>query len=161
MIAITQVEVDGMKFQLIPLPLLKVLKLDKQLLTLLLPALSGFKNLDAEVDLEAITKGISEALTRMPNEDFESFVTDLLSCATYLPSNSPPVQMTSTDQVNTIFSGKILSVYKLLFQVMKHNKFSPFALMEGGGDLKGLISGLLKPGDSRKENGDKSGNSAS
>ena len=150
---VLKIEVDKMRFQLSPLPLLKVLRLDKKVLALVLPALSGFTDLDAQIDFGLLSKGISEALTRMPDNDFESLALDLLSSVAYLPDNGAPVEMTSAQELNTIFSGKILTIYKLLFEVMRFNKFSPFALLEGGGNLTGLISGLLKPENTRNGSG--------
>ena len=159
MLAVTKIIVDGMSFQLIPLPALKALRLDKKVVTVLIPAISGLKelNLDAQIDLESLSRGISEALSRLSDDDFENLAIDLLSSVTYIPDNAVPIELTSTQEINNIFSGKLITIYKLFFEVMKYNKFSPFALLEGDGNLMSKIIGLSRPDSTKKESGTQSG----
>lgn len=151
------VVLDGLSFNIQPLPALTAMRLDKKVLTVVLPAISGFKNLslDAELDLEALSRGISEALGRLPDSDFETLVIDLLACVIYMPKGETPVELTSIQQINAVFCGQIILIYKLLFEVMRFNKFSPFALLEGGGlsMLKTPGSGNLKTNKNVTGNG--------
>lgn len=145
MISSKKIELEGMTFNVQPLPAMTAVKLDKKVLTVVLPAISGLKNLslDSELDLGALSMAVSEALGRLPDSEFENLVIDLLSCVIYLPKGDSPVELTSIQQINSVFCGKIVLIYKLLFEVMRFNKFSPFALLEGGG-----LSMLKTPGSS-------------
>ena len=144
-------EGGDMEFFLSPLPALTAIKLDKRVLTLLLPALSGFKelSLDSSIDLNALTKGVSEALGRMDDKDFEELVLQLLSTAVYQKQGSAPLELNDKHNINKVFGGELISLYKLLFEVMRYNKFSPFVLLEGGGSVMSRI--LTSSGQTNKE----------
>ena len=163
MIQSKKIELGGLSFMLQPLPALTAMRLDKRVLTVVLPAISGFKNLslDTELDLGLLSRALSEALGRLPDTDFENLVTDLLSCVVYLPKGESPIELTSIQSINAIFCGEIVLIYKLLFEVMRFNKFSPFALLEGGGMSILKTSGLSNIDTNKKETGNGLGKSAS
>lgn len=149
------ITIDGMEFNLRPLPIMKALKLDKRVVTILLPVLGGVKefSLDAKVDLKTMADGVAESLSRMENKDFEELVIDLLSGVIYLEPGKGAQEIT-LDIINRIFQGKLSTVYKLMFEVMKFNKFSPFELVAGGNVMnKILISASTM--QEEKKNGNK------
>lgn len=149
--------IDGMKFNFKPLPAMKAIKLDKKVVTLIMPVLGGFKelSLDAKVDMEVIAKGLGEALGNITDEDFEKLTLDLLSGVVYLEEGKAPQEI-DANVVNLIFQGKLMSLYKLMFEVMRYNKFSPFGLVEGGSVMK-KIHTLLDTKAKEKKNGNRSG----
>lgn len=156
MIEPKNIELDGMKFQLQPLPSLKALRLDKKVIELLVPIFGGIKefSLDAEIDLEAVSKAFSESLGRMKDDEFEKLVTDLLSSVLYLPTGAAPQEL-NPETINQVFRGKISLIYKLMFEVMRYNKFSPFELV-GGGNVINKILSSTGPIKIQKKNGNKS-----
>jgi len=149
--------INKKKFYFQPLGLFKALKLDKKIITLLLPALSRMKNLklDSEIDLGAMFGAVAEALGGMKDEDFISLIKELLSTTQHLPESGQPEDLTEDLILTKVFTGDLMGVYKLLFEVMKFNKFSPFELM-GDGNKMEQISSLLSKNEKQKEIGNKS-----
>jgi hypothetical protein len=148
--------IDGLNFQLQPIPPLEAIKLDKRVGTLFLPIISGFKKLDmdAEVDLEKIASGISKALNEMSGEDFKKLIIDLFQTTSYLPDGASP-EMLTAEAINRVFLGKTNVIYKLAFEIMKYNKFSPFVLV-GGGNVMKKILGSSQQENQQKKNSEKS-----
>lgn len=142
MIEPKKITVDGLEFNLNPLPALKALKLDKKIIALLLPALSGIKgaDLDAEIDLSLVMGAISESLDKLSDDETEKLFIDLLYGVQYLPSGAGVEDMDGST-VNKVFQGKLMTLYKLAMEVMKYNKFTPFTLA-GSGGLSSIIPGL-------------------
>ncbi len=139
MIEPTEKEIDGMKFYFHPLPAFTAAKMDARVLALLAPILGGLKdlNLNASIDTETMARGASEALIKLSEGDLEEFAMKLLSATTYFKEGTPtPIEIT-TELINMEFKGKLQTLYKLLFAVMKYNKFSPFVLGTGG---KGILA---------------------
>jgi len=141
MIEPKMVVVDGMKFQLTAIPALKALKLDKTVVQLLVPIFGGVQgmSLDQEIDMSAMAKGLATALTNMDNEDMVRFFIDLFIGVKYLEDGAAPQEM-SAGVIDRIFTGMLISMYKLAFEVMKFNKFSPFVLVGGGNVIKAVFS---------------------
>jgi hypothetical protein len=130
--AFKDIQIDGMKFQMYPLKGFTALRLDKKVVTLLLPVLGGLDNLDKQIDLKTVFNGFAESLEKLSDVEFQKFVSDLLSTTQYLPEGKPPQEITP-DVIDSAFRGKILVIYKLLFEVMGYNQFTPFVLVGGGG----------------------------
>ena len=149
------IKIDELSFYLQPLRPLKAIRLDKQILTLLLPALGGLKDLslDSNVDLGVLSKGVSDALQAMDGDDFEKFIIELFTSAQFMENGQPPQDLTD-GVVNRIFSGKLFSIYKLVFEIMKFNKFTPFELV-GDGNLMSKIGISVNPKKKMKKFGSK------
>jgi hypothetical protein len=145
MIEPKRITVDGLEFNLNPLPALKALKLDKKIIALILPALSGAKgvDLDAEIDLSVMMTAISESLDRLSDDDTEKLFVDLLYGVQYLPAGGAVEDITG-ETINKVFQGKLMTLYKLAMEVMKYNKFTPFTLA-GNGGLSNIIRGSIAP----------------
>ena len=133
--------IDGIKFYFNPLPARLALKLDKQVITLITPALGGLKDFDLKkyIDLKAIVEGIGEALRSLDGDDFIKLVLDLLCKTATCPEGEGP-QLIDGDIFDKVFSGNNKTVYKLMFAVMKYNKFLPFELGLGGSVMKKILS---------------------
>ena len=145
MLETKDIEIGDMKFQLNPLKGFKAVKLDKKVISLCLPALKGVKDMDEQsIDIGMIISGITDALDGMTEGDFEKFVLDLLSTTILQITGKPPMVIDS-NTIDSEFQGESITLYKLLFEVMKYNKFTPFVLASGGGSgtLKTLTSSLM------------------
>jgi hypothetical protein len=130
-------------FQLKPIPALKAIKLDKKIMTLLVPVIGGLKDvsLDAGIDMSTVARGLSEALNDLDDKDTEQLIIDLLYGVVYVKSGEPPMEL-NEGTINNVFNGCFEKLYDLIFEVMKYNKFSPFRLAAGGKKIPGMF-GLL------------------
>lgn len=141
MIEPKKIIVDGLEFNLQPLPALEAMKLDKRVTTLLIPLIGGLKDLslDADIDFETAARGLYEAFNRMDDNEFQSLVVNLLRSVQYLPQGGAPTELTQ-ETINQIFMGKLVSIYKLMIEVMRFNKFSPFELVGAGNVITKILS---------------------
>lgn len=142
MIEPKKLNIDGMEFTIHPMPALRALKLDKRIITMLLPIISGFKklDLDSDIDMGAIVSGISEGMNKLDEATYEKLVIDMLSNVQCIPPGGEACQLDSAGSIDRVFVGNLLTVYKLMFEVMRHNKFSPFALVGDGNGIKKILS---------------------
>lgn len=131
-----EVEIDGVKFILNPLKGFTALYLDKKVITLLTPVIKGFKSLDTNIDLGAAIDGFGTALDGMGEEDYKKFVLSLLSTVQVMAPNKPPIEI-DVNTLDSVFAGKALVLYQLMFEIMRYNNFTPFALLgRGGGKIQ-------------------------
>jgi hypothetical protein len=141
MLDIQNITIDGMEFQLVPLPILKAARLDKKVISILTPVLGTVKSLDDEIDLGKVI-----------DEEYEKFIIDLCSTVTCHKPGQPPVQLMG-ENINELFKGALKTLYKLMYEVMKYNKFSPFALMADSGNLTTIMSLFAGQEETTKEDG--------
>lgn len=138
------------EFQIQPFFAMKALKLEKKTITLITPVLSALLSsssdnikldslMDTNIDLEKVGLALSRALENLSDNEFESFVLDMLS-STYFKDGSGKPQIINKEIFNTIFIGNLMYVYRLIIEVMKVNKFSFLALMEDGKGILGIDS---------------------
>ena len=125
---------DELEFQLTPIPVMHALVLDKQIVSLLLPAMSGFAGLDT-IDMSETVGELSGALQKMGDKEFQKFVIALTATTIFIPAGGAPVEL-NENKINEIFSGRLFSLYKLLLEIMRYNRFSPFELIGGGLGMK-------------------------
>ncbi len=131
MLETKDIEIEGHRFQLRPLPVLKAARLDKKVITVLAPILGTVKSLDDEINIEKAVKSVMDALSSLSDAEYEAFIIDLCSTVVYTAPGQQPIELGSSD-INKIFVGELKTLYKLMFEVMRYNKFSPFGLVEGG-----------------------------
>lgn len=145
--------IDGMLFHFNPLPATMALKLDKEIITLITPALGGVDKLDlsTNINLKIVTQGIGEALRGLDGDSFIKFVLDLCSATGHTPKGGVP-ELISNENFDKVFTGKNKTVYKLIFALMKYNKFLPFELL-GGGNVMNIIRSLEEKTKKVKKNG--------
>lgn len=151
--------IDSMKFNFSPLSALVALKLNKKIISLLAPALGGLDkiSLDTKIDLKVISQGIGSALDNLGDEETESFLLNLFSTTTYVSTDgeTPPEVISSKEVFNLIFTGiELKTIYKVMFAVMKYNKFFPFGLVAGGNVMNKIFTSLEKT-KKEKKNGSK------
>jgi hypothetical protein len=133
---VEKVIINNKEFNLTPLPVMRALKLDKKVISLILPLFSGIEefDLDAEVDITKMISAFSDSLSKMPDQEYQEFILNMLSTTIYCPSGGTPMEFNSEDSLRA-FQGDIISLYKLLWEIMKYNKFSPFAVVGGGNQM--------------------------
>lgn len=140
------IEIKEMKFQLNPMPALKALRLDKKILSLLTPLMGGIKSLDVDkaLDLKVMADSISEAVQNLGDAEWEKLVLDFLSEVTYTGKGGTMASdlLDNTSTINNVFSEDFTFIYKLIFEVMKYNKFSPFKLVGGGFGIEKILTSL-------------------
>lgn len=124
--------IDGVDFQFLPIPAMRALRLDKQVVGIVAPILGslGSINPQAEVSLDSIGEGISRALGDLTDSTFIALVRDTLAFVTWIgPSGAVLLDKDSAiDQmVGTTGVGPVI-VYKLLIEAWRFNKLTPFAL---------------------------------
>jgi hypothetical protein len=150
MIEPKHINLDGKEFVLNPLKILKALCLDKKLMSLLLPSIGGMESfsLDSDINLGTIFQEVGKSLERMKDTDLQAFFLDLFATTQVIIPGKEAIEINAST-MDTVFSGSLLTIYKLAFEVMKHNKFSPFVLVEGGSAME-KISGLLNQTSQQK-----------
>jgi len=138
-------------FELSPLKGRKALRLDRKVVTLLLPVFKGIdmkdmsmNALQSNIDLGAIVDGITEGLGKMSEQEYSDFIEELLSTVIVKPKGVAPAQM-SGEVLDTLCLPPI-DTYKLLFEVMRYNKFTPFALGLGGEGMMRMFSSSAQTG---------------
>lgn len=144
-----ELTVDNLNFHLQPLPVMKAMRLDKKVVSLILPIFGGMEGASS-LDTGSLFSGISKALATMPDTDFESMVMELLSTTIYCPPGGSPETL-NVDIINSAFQGKLQTIYKLLFEVMKYNKFSPFVLLEDGAAMNKILTSSVLKGKAKKD----------
>ena len=140
-----EIEIDGIKFILNSMKALEAMKLDKKLISILLPAFNGLKGLsmDANIDFGAALEGLSNSLLSMKDDEYEKFIRDMFSNVQAIKPGSPAMELRELDAINTIFAGSTMTVYKLIWEVAKFNKFLPFELVGGGTGMSGIFTSLM------------------
>lgn len=150
MIQTTTKTIDGIEFQLSPFPVLTAAKLDKKVLAVIAPVLGGLDSLLADIDFEKLSRGIQQALSSMDDFEFLKLILELFSHTKAIAPGQAPIEMTTEEAINkALATGGVLTVYKLAFEVMRYNKFTPFAVASSG-DLMSAIAGLRGDAESKK-----------
>ena len=144
------VEIGDFQFEIIAMPTIKAMVLDKKLTTLLIPALSGIKDLneETEIDLKLMAEAVATALSGLSANEFETMLIDLLSYTRYKDDRAYDM---NKEVINSKFRRNGTVLYKLILEVMKFNNFLPFELLGGLGiekmnSLKSQIKKKKKAG---------------
>lgn len=120
------------------------LRLDKTIMELVMSAAGGlggsvgeWSNLDAGV----LFDGISRALRSLTSDQFVAVLTELFGCVQVSRPGRAPEQIDQETFDSALQGVPIVDLYRLAFEVMKRNQFSPFALAEqlGIGNLTSTI----------------------
>ncbi len=141
MSAIKNINIDGMEFQLNKLKALKALKLEKKIMAVASPVISSTMNtgdLDKELDFSVVGKAFATALESLDEDEYEKLLLDAVSNVTFLGDKQAP-QLITKSVFDIIFVGNLLTVYKLIYEIMKFNKFCFFEMV-GNGKLTEIIS---------------------
>jgi len=117
-------EVDGIKFQCLPLPLTERLKLDKQVLSLVAPIATAA--LSSANDMEAMTKALPEILLKLSDADFLKLINTTLSRTTAITGKGAVVLDNDTDR-DMVFQD-LMTMYKLVLEIWRYQKLTVFAV---------------------------------
>lgn len=162
MLEIQEIEVDGLKFQLHPMSPLEARKWDVRVVRLVAPllgALDGAKltektaeedeekseSEDLDISFSNVGKAIQEAFNLLSDSDMEAFLKGMFAKVIFIPDDAPSIPLTTTQAIDKALAGGNgpMTVYKLLYEVAKYNKFTPFALLGGGGATEGIAGSPL------------------
>ena len=177
------VDVEGVNFQILPMPLIEARKWDAKILLVLAPllgALDAFGEKPAEgtepaaevgaddvgpvepaeaekpaddvdiKDFSKISTSLQAALSALPDEVMNTMIRGMLSKVTCISCENGPLVLNCDKNIDIAFEGcGPVALYKLVFEVARFNKFTPFALA-GAGDATGGILASLVPGGIRK-----------
>lgn len=154
---VKNVSIGGMEFQLLPMPLLEASKWDRKVLQIIAPlvkALGGMKLDDAQpkedvaeaspdVDFSVVSEALQDALQVLPDDQLESFIKGMTRYASRIDV-TPPIALGSNTGLERAFEdANPMDLYKLLFEIARYNKFSPFALTGSGNPISGILGSVL------------------
>lgn len=136
------VTIDGMDFQIHPMVAFKALRMERIISKLIAPIFLSLTDSAVEVndikelmkkkvDLSKLGSSIVQALNSLSDKEYELLVFDLLAQAYIFDANALPIQI-NKEIFDATFTGKLTTMYKLLFEIMKASKFSFFELVAGG-----------------------------
>lgn len=131
-------EIDGIKFHIQQFPALKALRIEKKVMTLILPSVGSLiggidlqKGLDTDLDFSNIGQGLMVSLEKLSDNDFETLILELLG-NTQFEITGEAVEFIGKSNFDKVFQGKLITVYKVIFEIMKVNKFCFFEVVGGG-----------------------------
>lgn len=157
MLAPLDITIDETTFQTKGLAPVDVLRLDKTILGLIAPALSGLKVIDGKLNIEfdKSAAGLANLLIQLPDDILVTFLVKLFSRTVWVGVQGA-VELKSEKAINAAFAETtVLSIYKLAFEIMRYNKFSFFEKMGSGSEILKTF-GLQGPTQNSSENGTKS-----
>jgi len=148
-------EIDGVKFLITQSPGRAVIRLDKKTTQLLLPAaksiMSEFKKVNSylDLDLSSMIGSLEEVLSSMTEDEYEEYVFQMVNDTRAQFTSEKKlkvVELRNVESFDEVFTGRSpLTVYKLLFEIMKVNRFAFFELVGGSGiSLTGIFQNLKK-----------------
>lgn len=151
-----KVILDGVEFHIQPFKGMQALKLERKVTILLLPIFSSIFSeginlsniMDLDLDFNKIGKGMQDGIGNLSDSEFEDLVLSMLRNTQTTYDKRP--EFINETVFDAVFTGKLFLVYKLIFEVMKVNKFS-FLELVGGGIEMGTIDGLEDTIQSKKE----------
>jgi len=145
-------EIDGLIFYINQFPARKCIKLEKRTLTHIAPMLNmldGISNMNDEIDFTKIVNGVQQVLQNLEEEALEQFIFEMIGGTSVGIKNAngkETIIMLNSENgqiFDTVFRGKNLTVYKLLLEIMKVNKFGFFEFMGGGGEITGIFGKMI------------------
>lgn len=140
--------IDGVEFNFVGMDPFAVVKLEKKLAPLLLPIIGGLKVLDVDADLsdaldmEALSKGLREAISELPDADFEAMLREILRHVSTSVVGKGVVACNAEGA--SVFQGNTFLLYKVVLAYMRYAKFLPFAVLERGGAILGIVSSFAR-----------------
>jgi len=140
---IKNVDIDGIQFQIMLMPALTAAVLDRKIIGMLAPTVGGIVKeggLDAELNLDAILNNLSDGLMKLDDDEMKKLLIDMLSYVSCVVPGQGVESLNNESAINKVFAKKILSIYKLIIQVMQHNGFSVFGLVGDGLGMSGIFS---------------------
>lgn len=123
-------EIEGFKVRFMPLPATKAFTLAKRVGSILLPVLKSIdlSDLKAEVDLDRLLGGITEALASLPDDAAVGILVDSLKGCTIVAPGQAAVEVQGSQDIDAIFQGELEALYSIVLESWKFNKLAPFRL---------------------------------
>lgn len=157
-----KIKIEGFvgEFEFNPIPLSKALKLNRKIEKMTLNALKSLEALKAPLvdlflsgsgadvsdqelanmikstDVEKLVEVGDKIFSTLSDDEFEVFVKDLLSYTKYTAVGLGVVDLCDDKMFQHVFSGNVAGIYPVIFQSMKYNNFTPFALAGIGNVMK-------------------------
>lgn len=135
MIAPLDITIEGLTFQSKKLTPLDVLRLDKVVLGLFAPALSGVgKNANGKLEIafDKSAASLSNLLIQLPDDVVNEFLLKAFSRTIWLGTEGN-VELKTEVAINKAFAEvSVVAIYKLLWEVLRYNGLSFFGLMDTG-----------------------------
>jgi hypothetical protein len=99
----------------------------------------ALSNRDLGAVLGEMSGMISDMLSALDDDTFMEYAKSMLDHAAYLHQGKP-MQLNSEQAWDIAFQGEPYLIYNLLFNIMRYNNFSPFALVGFGAKTEKTVS---------------------
>lgn len=155
------VTISGMSFEIFKLPMLRRIVLDRKVARMMRPIFESLGSLDfsaiaaavknpdmapdeiaelertmgESLDTSVLFKALDQALSALSDDEFMAFAKDLLSVVSCRHPVHGATLLDTPDAIAMVFADLApLDLYRLAIEVMRENKFSPFALSGDGSE---------------------------
>lgn len=157
MLEVTKITVGEMEFQITPMPLMEQAKYNLKVMRLVAPLISALdglqkdedapaksKDAPTEVQFDKVAGAIGTALEVFSDEEAEAFYVGMLKRVQRV--DGQVIELSSIGGINRAFEGTgPTDLYRLLFEVAKFNKFTPFVLAGAGSPIGGILGSFVPP----------------
>ena len=129
------ITINGIKFQILPFNARKATNVERKLMCVLLPVITPLLNakgtLDSDIDLSSLGPAFQEGFGRLSDDDFFNLILETMSSTTAVLKDKAPILIENEQSFNEVFTGSTMTIYKLIWEIMKVNKFCFLELMDG------------------------------
>ncbi len=131
----TTITINGIKFQIIPFNARKATNVERKLMCILLPVVAPMLNskggLDGDIDMSTMGLAFQQAFGSLSDNEFFDLILETLSSTTAVLKDKAPILIENEQAFNEVFTGSTLTIYKLIWEIIKVNKFCFLELMDG------------------------------
>lgn len=182
MLKVENKRIGGMDFQFSPMPVLKAARLDKKVIGLIIPIITGFGGIvetlfqdvvqgkesdvtgdattmtDAmhdilkDLDFDRISSALIQSFDSLRDEELQALILGSLYDVTATVPGHGAVEITTEASLDIVFSRKLSLMYQVMFESWRYNKFTPFAVLDLIGAQE-TIDGLDKGTEKHKSTG--------
>lgn len=134
-----EVEIDDIKFQIVPMGAMKASILDRKIIAMLAPSAAGLleDGFETEVRFDKLISNLGNGLLLLSDDQYQSLLLNMFAKVTAIKKGNPVLQLNTVENIDDIFED-VLTIYKLLYEIMRVNGFSLFKLVGGGLGMKGI-----------------------
>lgn len=155
--------IEGREFQLMPMASRKASKLDIKVMKILSPALGALDGLamvkkdkpkaeseeqggeedDVDFDLkfDKLATAMGSVLGELDSKAYDTLLREMFAEVTGTTLKGGALLMDSDKNIDLCMEGlPPMAIYRLLYEVARFNKFSPFALAENGSAMSTILS---------------------
>jgi len=139
MILNKDIQMGDVMLQLRPMPVREVLKYDRKIVGIVAPVIGDFFGVDPESvdpnDITRIATAFATQLNSLPDSEYLPMMESMLSTVTFVAPGMAPAVLTADNWDSQLSGRGSLLIYKIIVEVVKYNKFLPFA----AGELLSII----------------------